>query len=101
MNPSVALIVLITAVLAILVSDPALLGSDALSTAKVLAAAIGRAHPDLVITATESSDGYTGTLPEQLAELLGFPSVTFAKAITVVAVVLDDDPVYRVGERAR
>src|SRR2546425_4454805 len=52
---------------AILVSDPALLGSDALSTAKVLAAAIGRANPDLVITATESSDGYTGTLPEQLA----------------------------------
>ena len=68
---------------AILVSDPALLGSDALSTAKVLAAAIGRANPDLVITATESSDGYTGTLPEQLAELLGLPSVTFAKAITV------------------
>ena len=68
---------------AILVSDPALLGSDALSTAKVLAAAIGRATPDLVITATESSDGYTGTLPEQLAELLGLPSVTFAKAITV------------------
>jgi hypothetical protein len=25
----------------------------------------------------------------------------FARAITVVAVVLDDDPVYRVGERAR
>ena len=68
---------------AILVSDPALLGSDALSTAKVLAAAIGRANPDLIITATESSDGYTGTLPEQLAELLGLPSVTFAKAITV------------------
>src|SRR5437773_3313252 len=63
---------------AILVSDPALLGSDALSTAKVLAAAIGRANPDLVITATESSDGYTGTLPEQLAELLGLASVNFA-----------------------
>ena len=70
---------------AILVSDPALLGSDALSTAKVLAAAIGRVDPDLVITATESSDGYTGTLPEQLAELLGLPSVTFAKAITSTA----------------
>src|SRR4029450_12323127 len=54
---------------AVLVSDPSLAGSDALSTAKVLAAAIGRTTPDLVITATESSDGYTGTLPEQLAEL--------------------------------
>ncbi|MEM7285410.1 MAG: electron transfer flavoprotein subunit alpha, partial [Actinomycetota bacterium] len=44
---------------AILVSDDALAGSDALGTSKVLAAAIGRAEPDLVLAATESSDGYT------------------------------------------
>lgn len=68
---------------AILVSDPALLGTDALGTAKVLAAAIKRASPDLVITATEATDGYTGTVPEQVAELLGLPSVTFAKSIAV------------------
>jgi electron transfer flavoprotein beta subunit len=68
---------------AILVSDPALAGSDALGTAKVLAAAIGRQTPDLVLTATESSDGYTGTVPVQVAELLGLPAVTFAKSITV------------------
>src|SRR5688500_12845760 len=47
---------------AILVSDPALVGTDSLGTAKVLAAAIKRAEPDLVLTATESSDGYTGTV---------------------------------------
>lgn len=68
---------------AILVSDDALKGSDALSTAKVLAKAIQRAEPDLVIAATESTDGYTGTTPVQLAELLGMPSVTFAKKVTV------------------
>ena len=68
---------------AILVSDDALSGSDALSTAKVLAAAIQRTEPDLVLAATESSDGYTGTVPEQVAELLGLPSVTFAKEVTV------------------
>ena len=68
---------------AILVSDPALAGSDALSTAKVLAKAIERAQPDLVIAATESTDGYTGTTPVQVAELLGMPSITFAKKITV------------------
>ncbi len=68
---------------AILVSDSRLLGSDALATAKVLAAAIATASPDLVLAATESSDGYTGTVPEQLAELLGWPSVTFAKAVEV------------------
>jgi electron transfer flavoprotein beta subunit len=43
----------------ILVSDPALKGSDALTTAKVLAKAIERAGAvDLVLTGTESSDGY-------------------------------------------
>jgi electron transfer flavoprotein beta subunit len=67
---------------AILISDDALAGSDALSTAKVLAAAIRRAEPDLIIAATESTDGYTGTLPVQVAELLGMPSVTFAKAVS-------------------
>jgi electron transfer flavoprotein beta subunit len=68
---------------AILVSDPALAGSDALGTAKVLAAAIKRAQPDLVLTATESTDGYTGTIPAQIAELLGLPAITFAKKIAV------------------
>jgi electron transfer flavoprotein beta subunit len=68
---------------AILVSDDALAGSDALSMAKVLAAAIRRAEPDLVIAATESTDGYTGTLPVQVAELLGLPSVTFSKKVSI------------------
>jgi electron transfer flavoprotein beta subunit len=70
---------------AVLASDPALSGSDALGTAKVLAASIKRANPDLVLTATESTDGYTGTIPAQIAELLGWPSVTFAKHIEVAA----------------
>src|SRR5512143_2775918 len=68
---------------AILVSDDSLKGSDALSTAKVLAAAIKRAEPDLILAATESTDGYTGTTPVQVAELLGLPSVTFAKHVEV------------------
>jgi len=69
---------------AVLVSDPALLGSDALTTAKILAKAIERVGgADLVLTATESTDGYTGTIPEQIAEVLGWPSVTFAKHVEV------------------
>jgi len=68
---------------AILVSDPALAGSDALSTAKVLAAAIKKAEVDLVVAGTESTDGYTGTVPEQIAALLDLASITFAKKIEV------------------
>jgi electron transfer flavoprotein beta subunit len=68
---------------AVLVSDEALAGADALVTAKVLAAAIRRVEPDLVIAGTESTDGYTGTLPVQVAELLGLPSVSFSKKVDI------------------
>ena len=70
---------------AVIVSDHSLRGTDALGTAKVLAAVIRRITPDLVLCATESSDGYTGTTPVQVAELLGLASITFAKSITVDA----------------
>jgi electron transfer flavoprotein beta subunit len=67
---------------AVLVSDDALHGSDALSTAKVLAKCVERiGDVDLVLAATESTDGYTGTVPAQVGELLGWPSLTFAKHI--------------------
>jgi electron transfer flavoprotein beta subunit len=67
---------------AVLVSDDALAGSDALGTAKVLAKAVERVGDiDLVLAATESTDGYTGTTPAQVAELLGWPSLTFAKHV--------------------
>jgi electron transfer flavoprotein beta subunit len=68
---------------AVVVSDDALRGTDALGTAKVLAEVIKRQGADLVLAATESSDGYTGTTPVQVAELLGLPSITFAKSVTV------------------
>jgi len=68
---------------ATLVSDDALLGSDALSTAKVLAAAIGGQEAQLVIAGSESSDGYTGTVPAQIAAVLDWPVVTAAKSIEI------------------
>ncbi len=68
----------------VLVSDPELAGSDSLTTAKVLAAAAQKlGDADLIIAGTESSDGYTGTVPEQMAEIMGLPSITFAKSVTI------------------
>ena len=67
----------------VLITDPALRGADALATARVLAAAIGRRPFDLVLTGVESTDGYTGTLPMAVAELLGVPSATFARKVQV------------------
>ena len=66
------------------VKDDALRGADALATARALAAAIKRAEPfDLVIAGVESTDGYTGTMPASVAELLGIPSLTFARKVEV------------------
>jgi electron transfer flavoprotein beta subunit len=67
----------------ILVTDDALAGADALVTARVLAAAIKRVEFDLVIAGVESTDGYTGTMPAALAELLGVPQLTFANDVEV------------------
>ncbi|MBJ7609745.1 MAG: electron transfer flavoprotein subunit beta/FixA family protein [Candidatus Dormibacteraeota bacterium] len=67
----------------VLISDDSLRGSDALTTAKVLAAAIRKQDFDVVITATESTDGYTGVVPQMIAGLLDIPAVTFAKSVSV------------------
>lgn len=64
---------------AVIIDDGELKGSGALSTAKVLAAAIKREGVDLIIAGTESSDGYTGVVPQQLSELLDVPALTFAR----------------------
>ena len=65
----------------VLITDEALKGADTLVTAHVLAAAIKRRPFDLVLAGVESTDGYTGTLPMTVAELLGVPSATFARRI--------------------
>ena len=66
---------------AVLISDDQLKGADTLATARVLAAALKRLEFDLVIAGVESTDGYTGTLPMTVAELLGIPSATFARKV--------------------
>jgi electron transfer flavoprotein beta subunit len=65
------------------VSDPGLENSDALSTAKAIAAAIKAQSYELIICGTESTDGSSGAVPAQLAELLGLPLLSFAKKLEV------------------
>jgi electron transfer flavoprotein beta subunit len=75
--------------------DDALAGSDALTTARVLAAAIQAEAPDLVVCAVESTDAYTGMVPGALAHLLDLPQLTFARSVTISA---NDATVERVTE---
>lgn len=66
---------------AVLVDDPSLEDSDALTTAKVLAAAARREGFDVVIAGVESTDGYSGVVPQMMAELLDVPALTFARSV--------------------
>jgi len=69
---------------AVHVVDDSLHGSDLLQTAKVLAAAIRTVEGvDLVIAGNEASDGGGGAVPAVLAELLGYPQLTHARAVTI------------------
>ncbi len=67
----------------ILITDPGLENSDALSTARAIAAAIKDQSYELIICGTESTDGSSGAVPAQLAELLGLPLLSFAKKLEV------------------
>ncbi|MHB1575775.1 MAG: electron transfer flavoprotein subunit beta/FixA family protein [Candidatus Dormibacteria bacterium] len=61
--------------------DERLAGADALTTARVLAAGVAHTGAEMVVACTESTDGYTGVVPAAVAELLGWPSLTFAKQL--------------------
>ena len=68
---------------AILVSDAALAGSDALATSKVLAEVIKKGDYDLVICGTESTDARMSVIPAMLAQRLGWAQLTFASTVSV------------------
>lgn len=67
---------------AILIDDETLKGSDALTTARILSAAIEREGYDLVIAGTESTDGFTGVVPQMMSEILNVPCLSFARKVS-------------------
>ncbi len=67
---------------AILLSDPALAGSDTLATSTTLAAAIQKLEPfDLIIFGTRTADSDTGQVGPQTAVLLDLPFVTSVHSV--------------------
>ncbi len=66
----------------ILLSDPALAGSDTLATATALSAAIKKLMPfDLVLFGNRTADSDTGQVGPQTAVMLNMPLVTLAYSI--------------------
>ncbi|GAA4787578.1 electron transfer flavoprotein subunit beta/FixA family protein [Actinomycetospora chlora] len=69
---------------AVHVNDDAIHGSDAVTTAKILAKAIGTVDDvQLVLAGNEATDGRSGAVPAMLGEVLGWPSLTHANELTV------------------
>jgi electron transfer flavoprotein beta subunit len=66
---------------AVLIDDETLKGADALTTARVLAAAMTREGFDLVVAGTESTDGYSGVMPQMMSEILDVPCLSFARKV--------------------
>jgi electron transfer flavoprotein beta subunit len=77
------------------ISDEAVHGSDAISTSAILAEAIKKAAPDLVICGMASTDGTMGVIPVMIAERLGWPAATLGATLSLadnrVTVRRDDD----------
>ncbi|WP_432482378.1 electron transfer flavoprotein subunit beta/FixA family protein [Kineococcus esterisolvens] len=72
---------------AVHVRDDAIAGSDAIATARVLAAAVRHLHAerpvDVVVAGMAGLDGLTSLVPAALAALLDWPQLTLADEITV------------------
>src|SRR5947207_11786762 len=68
---------------AVHIVDDALHGSCAVTTSKVLAAALRTLNPDLVLAGAESTDGRVQVMPQMLAERLGIAALTGARKLTV------------------
>ena len=70
---------------AVLVTDRALAGSDTLATSRVLALALAREQPDLIICGRNSTDGETGQVGPEVAELLGLPHLSHVRKLDLSA----------------
>ncbi|QCD60202.1 electron transfer flavoprotein subunit beta/FixA family protein [Streptomyces hawaiiensis] len=68
------------------ICDDRLQGSDAVTTARVLAAAVRTvADVDLVLAGNATTDGQAGVVPAVVADLLGVPQLTHIRELTVDA----------------
>jgi electron transfer flavoprotein beta subunit len=65
----------------VLMTDPALAGSDIVSTTRVLASLLRTREVDLVFAGADTSDGGAGVVPAGVAALLGLPYLSYAAKI--------------------
>lgn len=67
---------------AFLLTDRAFGGSDTLATSTIIAAAVKKLQPDLVLCGRQAIDGDTAQVGPQIAEHLEIPQITYAAGIS-------------------
>ena len=65
------------------VDDDSLKGANSLMTANVLSELAKTTNADIVIFGTESTDGYSGTVPQQVSRFLNLDCISYVKAIEI------------------
>ena len=63
--------------------DDSLRGANSLMTASILSELAKTTNADIVIFGTESTDGYTGTVPQQVARFLKLDCISYIKGIEI------------------
>ena len=69
----------------VLLSDRALAGSDTLATSRALSLALQREQPDLIICGRNSSDGETGQVGPEIAQIMGWPHISHVRKLNLGA----------------
>lgn len=65
----------------ILLTDRALAGSDTLATSRALSLVLQRENPDLIICGRNSTDGETGQVGPEIAEIMGLPHISHVRKL--------------------
>jgi electron transfer flavoprotein beta subunit len=68
---------------AMVMEDDSLKNSNSLITSNILSGMAKIAEADIVIFGTESSDGYSGVVPQQVSRYLNLPCISYVKAINI------------------
>ena len=68
---------------ALVIEDTELQNSNSLMTSNVLSGLAKIAEADIIIFGTESSDGYSGVVPQQVSRYLGLPCISYVKGIDI------------------
>ena len=68
---------------ALVLQDDSLVGSNSLMTSNVLSELAKIVEAEIIIFGTESTDGYSGVVPQQVSRILNIPCISYVKNIEI------------------